>query len=86
MSILATAYADPAQNGSGRDEPMLMTISYGQGRGFHTAMGHADYSMKCVGFMTTLLRGTEWAATGEVSIPVPKDFPTATASTTRSRD
>lgn len=86
MSILATAYADPAQNGSGRDEPMLMTISYGQGRGFHTAMGHADYSMKCVGFMTTLSRGTEWVATGEVSIPVPKDFPTATASTTRSRD
>ncbi len=84
MSILATAYSDPAQDGTGRDEPMLMTIFYGQGRGFHTVLGHADYSMKCVGFMTTLSRGTEWAATGEVSIPVPADFPTA--STTRARD
>jgi hypothetical protein len=32
--------------------------------------------MRCVGFITTLLRGTEWAATGEVTIDVPEDFPT----------
>ena len=46
---------------------------------FHTALGHADYSMKCVGFITTLKRGAEWAATGKVTIP-PKDFPTAEKS------
>jgi len=77
MHVLATAFADPEQRGSGRDEPMLMTIQYGQGRVFHTTLGHADYSMRCVGFMTTLLRGTEWAATGEVTQAIPKDFPTA---------
>jgi hypothetical protein len=38
-------------------------------------MGHADYSMKCVGFYTVLQRGTEWAATGAVTIPVPDKFP-----------
>jgi hypothetical protein len=32
--------------------------------------------MKCVGFQTVLLRGTEWAATGKVTIPVPAEFPT----------
>ena len=42
---------------------------------FHTPMGHADYSMKCVGFIATLQRGTEWAATGEVTIDIPKNFP-----------
>jgi type 1 glutamine amidotransferase len=56
---------------------MLMTLEYGNGRVFHTVLGHADYSMNCVGFATTLQRGTEWAATSKVTIPVPEDFPTA---------
>ena len=76
LEVLATAYSDPATGGSGREEPMLMTITYGQGRVFHTVLGHADYSIQCVGFATTLLRGTEWAATGEVTLPVPEKFPT----------
>lgn len=77
MQILATAYASPEFGGTGRHEPMLMTIKYGKGRVFHTPMGHADYSQECVGFITTLQRGTEWAATGKVTQPIPEDFPTA---------
>ncbi len=80
MHILATAYSSPEFSGTGKHEPMLMTLPYGRGRIFHTAMGHADYSMKCVGFETILLRGTEWAATGEVTIGVPENFPTADKS------
>jgi type 1 glutamine amidotransferase len=76
MHILATAYSDPKFDGTDRDEPSLMVLEFGKGRVFHTTQGHADYSMRCVGFITTLLRGTEWAATGEVTIPVPEDFPT----------
>lgn len=78
MQILATAYADPEYDGTGRHEPMLMAISYGQGRVFHTAMGHADYSMECVGFIITLQRGAEWAASGTVTqTNIPDDFPSA---------
>ena len=77
MKILATSFADPKYRGTGRHEPMIMTIDYGKGRVFHTPMGHADYSCECVGFITVMQRGTEWAATGKVTIPVPDDFPTA---------
>jgi type 1 glutamine amidotransferase len=84
LHILATAYSDPKFNGTGRHEPMLMTLKYGSGRVFHTVLGHADYSMNCLGFITTLQRGTEWAATGKVTLPVPANFPAA--DETRSID
>ena len=85
MSILATAYADPKYKGTDRHEPMLITIDYGKGRIFHTPMGDNDGSMECVGFITTLVRGTEWATTGKVTLTeTPDDFPTATQVKTRS--
>lgn len=83
MQVLATAYADPAHGGSDRHEPMIFTVRYGKGRVFHTPMGHAEYSQQCVGFITTLQRGTEWAATGNVTVPIPADFPTATTTSSR---
>lgn len=87
MQILATAYADTAGGGTGRDEPMLMVLSYGKGRVFHTALGHADEgggpAMQCVGFITTFQRGTEWAATGSVTQPLPYDFPNAAGVVSR---
>ena len=71
VNVLATAFSDKSK----KHEPMIMTIKYGKGRVFHTPMGHADYSMKCVGFQDVLRRGTEWAATGKVSIKLSKNFP-----------
>ncbi|HEX5105504.1 MAG TPA: ThuA domain-containing protein [Pirellulaceae bacterium] len=76
MHILATAYADKDKGGSGRHEPMIFTIEYGKGRVFHTPMGHGNDSQECVGFITTLVRGAQWAATGKVTLPIPEDFPT----------
>jgi type 1 glutamine amidotransferase len=78
MTVLATAYSDPNNHGTGHDEPMLMVLRYGKGRIFHTVMGHDVAALSCVGFMTTYQRGTEWAATGKVTQKVPAAFPTAT--------
>ncbi|MCP4455826.1 MAG: hypothetical protein GY809_30575, partial [Planctomycetes bacterium] len=77
LTLLATAYADPAKRGTGENEPMLFTIDYGQGRVFHNALGHGPDQLKCVCCIALLQRGTEWAATGKVTLPVPEDFPTA---------
>jgi HEAT repeat protein len=78
VTVLATAYADPKQKGTGEHEPMLMTIRYGKGRVFHTAIGHNVEQLRCIGFITTFQRGAEWAATGRVTrIEVSEDFPTA---------
>jgi type 1 glutamine amidotransferase len=79
MQILATAESQV----TGRNEPMIFTIDYGKGRVFHTPMGHAEYSVECVGFITTFQRGTEWAATGKVTLPIPSDFPTAEKTSSR---
>ena len=83
LDLLATGLADPLQkDASGRNEPVLFTVRYGAGRIFHTTLGHIPTdateptaSVRCVGFITTLQRGSEWAATGRVSQPVPDDFP-----------
>jgi uncharacterized protein len=82
VHLLATAYDDKKFNGTGENEPMIWTVSYGAGRVFHTPMGHDKNSMHCVGFVTTLLRGTEWAATGQVTVPIPSNFPTASKIST----
>ena len=83
ITVLATSFSDPGKRGSGRHEPVLFTLEFGQGRVFHTPLGHAEYSLNCVGFITALQRGTEWAAINRVTLPIPDDFPTA--QQTRSR-
>jgi len=80
IHILSTAYSDPAQLGTGRDEPVLFIVNYGKGRIFHTVLGHLGENspslpLECVGFIVTLQRGAEWAATGNVTQKVPGDFP-----------
>lgn len=83
MTILATGKDQSGKAPTDRHEPMLMVLDYGKGRIFHTTLGHDDYSIESVGFIISFLRGTEWAATGNVTIPIPDDFPTAEKSTSR---
>jgi hypothetical protein len=81
--VLATAWDDhskyPATNkqpipGPGLNQPMLWTVDYGSGRVFGDALGHDPAAMKSAGFIATFARGTEWAATGKVTIPLPAEL------------
>jgi len=84
-NILATAYDDHALYaasrtdarapqplvGTGADEPMLWVSDYGKGRVFTTALGHDVDQVQTLAFTTTFTRGAEWAATGNVTLPIP---------------
>jgi uncharacterized protein len=91
LEVLASGRAQEGlPNDTGEDEPVLMAIQYGEGRVYHTTLGHVGHKdppdvkcLHCVGFITTFLRGVEWAASGEVTLPVPDDFPTAEATSVR---
>lgn len=80
MHVLATAYDDHALYpdtvrqpipGPGRDQPILWTTRYGDGRVFVTTLGHARANVEAPGFAVTFARGAEWAATGDVTLAVP---------------
>ena len=79
MHILATAFSAKDKGGTGTNEPLVWTIPYGKGRVFTVLLGHVSgpnaEAIRCVGFQTVVARGTEWAATGKVTLPVPADFP-----------
>jgi type 1 glutamine amidotransferase len=80
--VLATAWDDHAlytrrrqpTPGRGIDQPMLWTRQYGAGRVFITALGHAPENLDNRGFQVTYARGSEWAATGKVTLAVPTDM------------
>ena len=71
VDVLATAFDDAKFGGTGKDEPILWTVRYGQGRVFHTALGHNLAALQEPGFVASFARGTEWAAAGSVSQPAP---------------
>lgn len=87
MTILASAYSKPNPRGTGKHEPVVWTIPYGQGLVLTNVMGHwmGDQApaVQCAGFQTVFIRSIEFLATGQVTSAVPDDFPTADAVSMR---
>jgi type 1 glutamine amidotransferase len=75
MKVLATAFSADKYKGTGKDEPLVAWQEYGKGRVFDNILGHDVNTIKNVAFQAIMLRGTEWAATGKVTIPIPDDWP-----------
>lgn len=68
-----------AMKGIDADHPQVWTADYGKGRVFSITLGHDEVSLHFQPLQTLILRGTEWAATGKVTLPVleeARDYPT----------
>jgi type 1 glutamine amidotransferase len=68
--ILVTAFSDLKKDPKNTDkhEPMVWVAMYGQGRVCNNVLGHDVEAMKSSeGFKTLLIRGVEWAATGDAT-------------------
>jgi type 1 glutamine amidotransferase len=70
--VLATAFSDKKRDpkNSDKHEPVVWVANYGKGRVCENVLGHDVAAMKSPGFQTLLIRGVEWAATGEVHAKV----------------
>ncbi|HEX7897118.1 MAG TPA: ThuA domain-containing protein [Planctomycetota bacterium] len=81
MKILASAFDDKKTKGTGVHEPMLWVIPYGKGQVVTNVMGHENgQSVQCVAFTAINNRAIEWLATGQVTLPLPANMPTADKS------
>lgn len=59
-----------AMKGIDADHPQLWVRDYGKGRVFSITLAHDEVSLHFQPLQTLILRGTEWAATGKVTLPV----------------
>jgi type 1 glutamine amidotransferase len=57
--------------GIGKSHPLVWTKSYGKGRVYAITLGHGPEAVARPFFVGLFTRGTEWAATGAVTIPLP---------------
>lgn len=79
LTVLSYAYDSTSTH---RLWPVEWVVSYGKGRVYNSSMGHLwrgdtyPPSYRCIGYQTTVIRATEWLATGKVTYPVPGNFPT----------
>jgi type 1 glutamine amidotransferase len=72
--VLATAFSDKKVDpkNTDRHEPVVWVARYGKGRVVENVLGHDVAAMKgSPGFQVLLVRGVEWAATGEAKAPAP---------------
>jgi len=74
-TALASVIPDKAQAGTGKPENILFKTQVGAARGFANFLGHDAITMKNTAWRSLLQRGTEWAATGKVTLAPPEDWP-----------
>ncbi len=68
MTILATSFSAKDKGGTGMHEPMVWVIPVGKGRAFVSLLGHDVPATTDANAAAILIRGCEWAATGQVTL------------------
>lgn len=72
-TVLASAFSSKDRKDTGNYEPVALAGRFGQGRCFTLLLGHDARAMENPGFAALLVRGTEWAGTGSVTIGPMRD-------------
>ncbi|MBO9616508.1 MAG: ThuA domain-containing protein [Dyadobacter sp.] len=89
LTVLSCAYDSTSTK---RTWPVEWVVTYGAGRVYNSSMGHLwigefyPPAYRCVGYQTTVIRATEWLATGKVTYNVPAQFPTAERQSLRAEN
>lgn len=89
LTILSYAYDSSSTK---KMWPVEWVVAYGKGRVYSSSMGHLwkgdiyPPGYRCAGFQTTMIRVTEWLATGKVTFPIPADFPSMNATSLRNEN
>ena len=76
-TVIVTAWSEPSKDpkNTGKHEPMVWVTKVGEGRVCNNAMGHDVAAMeKSPIFQALLVRGVEWAATGDVKTSTPGEL------------
>jgi type 1 glutamine amidotransferase len=76
LTVLSYAWSKDSK----ANEPIDWVVRFGKGRVYTTTLGHlgkggSDVNLRSIGLQTMLIRGTQWAAGGEATYPLPDDFP-----------
>jgi len=88
-TVLSFAYDS---TGTQRMWPVEWVVRYGKGRVYNSSLGHLwkgetfPPAYRCIGYQTTVIRATEWLATGKVTYPVPDNFPTEKSLSLKSEE
>jgi type 1 glutamine amidotransferase len=78
LTVLSYAYDSTSTK---KQWPVEWVVAYGRGRVYNSSMGHLwrgetyPAAYRCVGFQTTMIRATEWLATGGATYKLPGNFP-----------
>jgi type 1 glutamine amidotransferase len=89
LTVLSYAYDSTSTK---KQWPVEWVVSYGRGRVYNSSMGHLwngetyPQAYRCVGFQTTMIRATEWLATGRVVYDMPERFPSKVSISLYSED
>ena len=89
LTVLSYAFDS---TGTQRMWPVEWIVRYGKGRVYNSSMGHLwqgetyPPAYRCVGYQTTVMRATEWLATGKVTYPIPPNFPTRSSPSLKNED
>ncbi len=66
--VLCRALSSKESGGSGQMEDVAVCTQFGNGRGFYTTLGHDVNALTNPGASMLIIRATQWAATGKVTI------------------